>query len=56
MLECTLLLVCSLHWFGNFALKNGNINSVFHSDKISADNKCWSKFVIEMVLSFSMKI
>ena len=34
----------------------GNTNSIFHSDKISADNKSWNRFVSEMIVSFSMKI
>ena len=55
MIEGTLLLVCSLHWLGNFS-KCGNINSVFHSDKLSADGKCWNRYVTEMILSFSVKL
>ena len=39
-----------------FLTKDGNINSIYHSDKISTDCKCWSRFVSEMILPFSMKI
>ena len=39
-----------------FVTKCGNINSIFHSDKITADNKYRNRFVSELILSFSMKI
>ena len=55
ILEGTLFLVCSLHWLVNLS-KCGNINSIFHSDKISADSKCWSRYVSEMILTFSAKL
>ena len=35
----TLLLVCSLEIW-KFLTKYGNTDSIFHSGKISADNKC----------------
>ena len=53
MLEGTLLLVFLIALTLKFPPKYDNINSVFHSDKISAE--CWKIFVCEMILSFSMK-
>ena len=35
-----------------FLTKYGNINSVFHTDKISADGKYLNRFVSEMILQF----
>ena len=39
-----------------FLTKYDNVNSVFHSDKIPADSKCWNRFLSEMILLFPMKI
>ena len=47
-------LFLALIW--KFLTNYDNINSIFHSDKISADSKCSNRFVSEMILSFSMKI
>ena len=44
-----------LPFIWKFLTKYGNINSIFHSDKISADNTCRNRFVSE-ILSFSKKI
>ena len=53
MLGGTLLIV----FFSiDFFTKYGNINSISHSDKISADNEYWNKFVSQWILSFCMKI
>ena len=44
----------AVSWFHaliwRFLTKYGNINSVFHSDKIFANSKYLSRFVSEMIL------
>ena len=52
--DTAISLFLALIW--KFLTKYGNINSIFHSDKISADSKCLKRFASEMILSFSMKI
>ena len=42
-----------MHW--KFLANYGNINSVFHSDKISADSKYLNRFASEMILWFPWK-
>ena len=32
-----------------FLNKFDNINSIFHLDKLSADNKCWNRFLSEIL-------
>ena len=54
MLEATLLLVCSLHWFGNFSqIFQYKFNFSFRY--ISAYNTCWNRFVSERFCHFPWK-
>ena len=46
-------LFVALIW--KFLTKYSDINLIFYSDKVSADSKCWNRFVSQIILSFSME-